>query len=161
TGESRSAGTRTSADYIQLALAPHQVAGEKGIDPASVRIIGADDWWGLSPDRDDVVILTNIGQLSDDQTRQIEQFIFSGGGVTFAPGNLTDINSANEDLYREGEGFLPGSLKQGSGAGGQGPGVGAQSLGGTSSLDPGPRTLNPLPHPIFDFLHDRTDAKPI
>ena len=143
TGEPRIAGTRTSADFVRLALAPHeasgQTVGEPGTDPASVRIISADDWWGISPDRDDVVILTNIGQLSDDQTRQIEQFIYGGGGVIFAPGNLTDVESADDQLYREGEGFLPGSI-----------------AGGTGMTD-AKLSLEAASHPIFEFLRDQAE----
>ena len=140
-GESRSAASPGAADFVRLALAPHEAAGDRGVDPASVRTIGVDDWWGISPDRDDVVILTNIGQLSDDQVRQLEQFTYGGGGIIFAPGDLTDIESANNDLYREGEGFLPASFAQGATSG-------KTARIGHVEAD----------HPIFDFLRDRPGA---
>jgi hypothetical protein len=110
TGETRSADRRSSADFLRLALAPYESSGESGVDPAVVRIIAVDDWWGLSPDRDDVVILSNVGPLSDDQVRQLEQFCYGGGAIVFAPGNLTDAESCNNDLYRDGEGFLPAGI---------------------------------------------------
>jgi hypothetical protein len=133
-GEDRDSGKQRSADFIRLALAPFASSNQKGIDPAVVRIIGVDDWWGISPDRDDVIVLTNFGSLADDQIRQLEQFVYGGGGLIVAPGNLTDIESANNDLYRDGEGFLPASFKSIS-----------TSSTRVQQLD--------LTHPIFSFLH--------
>jgi hypothetical protein len=141
TGETRRADRRSSADYLRLALAPFEASGQTGADPASVRIIATDDWWGISPDRDDVVILTDVGPLSDDQIRQLEQFCYAGGALIFAPGSLTDVESCNNDLYREGEGFLPAAIKSAS--------------NGTVRL----RQVD-LAHPVFDFLKDRAGELP-
>jgi hypothetical protein len=135
TGEDRESEKQRSADFVKLALAPFAAANQKGIDPAVVRIIGVDDWWGISPDRDDVIVLTNFGALADDQIRQIEQFVYGGGGLIVAPGNLTDIESCNNDLYRDGEGFLPASFKSI-----------ANSATRVQQLD--------LSHPIFSFLRN-------
>jgi hypothetical protein len=142
TGESHNSNSVGSADFVRLALSPHEAARVRGTDPASVRIIGVDDWWGISPDRDDVVILTDIGQLSDDQVRQLEQFAYGGGGIIFAPGDLTDVESANNDLYREGEGFLPASFSRDSKITPSAPHVG--------QID--------AEHPIFEFIRNRSSS---
>lgn len=141
TGETRSADRRSSADYLRLALAPFEASGEAGVDPAVVRIIGVDDWWGISPDRDDVIILSNVGPLSDDQVRQLEQFCYAGGAIVFAPGNLTDVESCNTDLYREGEGFLPAGIKS--------------TINVTAHVAQADNS-----HPVFDFLQDRAGGLP-
>ncbi len=142
-GETRSAGQRTSADFLRLALSPFESSGDTGVDPASVRIIGTDDWWGISPDRDDIVILTNIAQLGEDQIRQLEQFTYGGGALIFAPGPLTDVESCNSDLYREGEGFLPASVK-------------------APAVDAAPAKISQVDtnHPLFAFMRDTPGTLP-
>ena len=90
-----------------------------------------------------MVILTNIGQLSDDQVRQLEQFCDAGGAIVFAPGNLADVESCNNDLYRESEGFLPASVKT-----------------IISSAAPGRLHQVDLTHPIFSFMQDRPGGLP-
>jgi hypothetical protein len=134
-------------DFLEIALSPHQSANQTGADPAVVRTVGDDDWWGLSPDRDDVVILDNVSQLSNDRVRELEQFIYSGGGLIIAPGDLSDADSYNADFYRDGEGFLPVSL--------------------TPSASPAASAIHlkqiDMNHPIFAFLHGaaQTIAEPV
>jgi hypothetical protein len=88
-----------------------------------------------------VVILSNVGPLSDDQVRQLEQFCYGGGAIVFAPGNLTDAESCNNDLYRDGEGFLPAAIKS--------------IINVRSHL-----VQADFSHPVFEFMQDRAGGLP-
>lgn len=132
------------ADYLRLALAPFVFTGQKGVDPAAVRVLNESQWPELSPEKDRVVVLANVGKLDPRRTRALEQFVFAGGGLLIAPGNRLDIARCNELFYRDGTGLLPAKLKA------------VASTEGSANRLIGIETS----HPVFRFLQGRTDPVP-
>jgi hypothetical protein len=57
------------------------------------------------------VILANVPRFSLRQVRQLEQYVYGGGGLLVAPGNLAYVDDYNAQLWREGSGVLPAQLE--------------------------------------------------
>jgi hypothetical protein len=92
-----------------------------------------------------VVVLANVARLSDQQVRELEQFVYGGGGLLIAPGNLARVDNYNASLYRGGAGIMPAELSEPT------PADGSQATA-LLGLD--------LNHPVFLFLKGRPDPVP-
>lgn len=141
------AGTlRSESDFIRVALAPYQAAtGQAGRDPCNVEVKPIEQWDGTILGAFDVVILANVERFDVRQIREIEQFVYGGGGLLIAPGNLSRVENYNELLYRDGAGLMPAELLAAT------PADGSQA---TSLLGWRPD------HPVFRFLRGRPDPLP-
>jgi hypothetical protein len=135
---------RGEADYLRLALAPFASAGKTGVDPAHVQVIGAEQWPALDRTRQQVVVLANVPRVTSSQVSQIEQYVYNGGGLLVAPGNLCDVENYAQQLWRDGSGVLPAALERPVADESQ-----ATSLLGVE-----------LAHPIFSFLEGQSDPVP-
>jgi hypothetical protein len=93
-----------------------------------------------------VVVLANVPQVTQPQALALEQFVYEGGGLWVAPGNLTRVESYNQQLYREGAGILPVRLLPATAEDGSE----ATTIQGITDFD----------HPIFRFLKGRPDPIP-
>jgi hypothetical protein len=133
------------ADFPRLALAPFASADETGNDPARVQVASADAWPEINGTQQRVVILDNVARFTPRQVRQLEQFVYGGGGLLMAPGNLSRVEDYNRQLWRNGAGILPAELEPPTAA----DGAGATSLSGLE-----------LSHPVFGFLRGREDPLP-
>lgn len=131
---------RSESDFIRLALAPFNTAERLGTDMARVEVVSSDAWPELVRAKHQVVILANVPRLPERQVRQLEQFVYGGGGLIVAPGNLARIDEYNAQLWRDGSGILPAALLTPTPADGS---------GGTTLLG------LELGHPVFDFLSGR------
>jgi hypothetical protein len=138
---------KRGTDFIRDALSPD-------LDPTPeirVRVVPLKEFEADVLDRDvgpeagskpRVLVLSNVAQLSATQQESINQFLAAGGGLLVTLGSEVDERHYNEQLYRNGEGWLPARLEQvaSAGAGGEAP------LGG--------RPANPLPvnfsHPVLE-----------
>jgi hypothetical protein len=58
----------------------------------------------------DLVILANIERIREDKVRQLEEFVSGGGGLLVFLGDRVDPGLLNRDLFKEGEGLLPGQI---------------------------------------------------
>lgn len=143
--ERESSAYRGETDFLRLALCPYQAARRAGTDMADVQVVTPDAWPRLSRLAQKVLVLANVPRLSADQVRQIEQFVYGGGGLLLAPGNLTQLDDYNAQLWRDGSGLLPAKL---------GAPVAVDSIETTSLLG------MELSHPILRFLRDRDDPVP-
>jgi hypothetical protein len=92
-----------------------------------------------------VVILANIPRFTVQQARQLEQYVYGGGGLLIAPGNLARIDDYNTQLWRDGAGVMPAQLESPV------PPDGSQA---TSLLG------LELSHPIFRFLQGHDEPLP-
>jgi hypothetical protein len=110
TGDLPNAVGIRQADAIRLALMPYKTADEKGPDLANVAIINPTDPWPTDFSAYRVIVLADVPRLDDAQAQRIEQFVFDGGGLLIAPGNLLNIDSYNDSLYRDAAGVLPAKL---------------------------------------------------
>ncbi len=136
---------RSEGDFARVALMPFAACGETGADPAKVQVVSADAWPELDRSKYRVVILANIARFTPRQVRQIEQYVYGGGGLLVTTGNLVRIDDYNTQLWRDGAGVLPAELE---------PAVAADGSQSTTLLG---LELN---HPIFRFLQGREDPLP-
>lgn len=106
---------RGSTDFLRAALAP---AGDQ-TPQVRVRVVSSEalDAPVLAGQR--VAVLANVERLTPQQARAVESFLESGGGVLAVLGDRTDAVYYNEQLYREGAGWLPARLGEAHGDPGQ------------------------------------------
>ncbi|MGH7215586.1 MAG: VWA domain-containing protein, partial [Tepidisphaeraceae bacterium] len=144
-GDERAGVFRSESDFIKLALAPFATIKRPGPDPAAVKVVTVDKWLDEDLTKYQVVVLANVSQVSATQSRALEQWVYGGGGLFVAPGNLSRVENYNTLLYRDGTGILPAMLYPAS------PGDGSQ-VTGILGID--------LANPIFKFLKGRPDPIP-
>ena len=89
-----------------------------------------------------MVVLANVERLAPRQVSALEQFVYDGGGLLVAPGNLVRPEDYNDALYRGGAGLLPAALKEPT------PDDGSEQTS-LSGFESG--------HPVFRFLGGRPD----
>jgi len=145
-GDSRAGPFQSETDFVRWALAPHQAAGmRQEPDPCSLTVLAADEWGGSEIDAYQVVIVANVERFSARQVRALERYVYDGGRVLIAPGNLSRIEDYNAQLYRDGAGILPGELQEPTPADGSD----ATSVLGYDAT-----------HSIFQFLRGKPDPIP-
>jgi hypothetical protein len=141
-----SGGLRGESDFVRVALAPFQTSkGKPGRDPCVIEVKTVEQWSEITFFAYDVVILANVERFDAKQVRELEQFVYGGGGLLLAPGNLSRPDNYNELLYRDGAGLMPAELLPAT------PGDGSES---TTLLGWRPE------HPVFRFLRGRPDPMP-
>jgi hypothetical protein len=91
------------------------------------------------------VVLANVPRLTAVQARQLEQYVYGGGGLLVAPGNLSRAEDYNAQLWRDGAGLLPAGL---------------ETLASPDGAQPTALLGLDLSHPIFQFLQGRQDPLP-
>jgi hypothetical protein len=133
---------RSEADFLRLALSPERSLHRGGSDPCKVDVVAADHWPSDGLEHYQVVILANVERFSAVQSREIEQYVYGGGGLLIAPGNLARVDNYDQQLWREGAGILPAELQDATSA------DGAEA---TTIVGYDPAT------PVFHFLHDQPD----
>lgn len=131
-----------AGDFLKWSLAPHRSAGVSGGDPCSVTVLPPEAWNDADLGKFQVVILANVERFSPQQGRAIEKYVYSGGRLLVAPGNLSRVENYNAQLYREGAGVLPALLQ---------PPTAADGSDATSIMQ------LQIDHPIFQFLHGRSE----
>jgi hypothetical protein len=145
-GDERGGLFRRESDFLRLALAPYATSGRKGTDPATVEVLTTDHWPRLDATRNPVVVLANAAQVTESQAGELEQYVYSGGGLIVTMGNLVQARSYNSLLYKNGSGILPAELGDSSSA---------EATSPTSILGVD------LNHPMLRFLRDRPDPVPV
>ena len=139
-------GLRGESDFLRVALAPfHTATGQPGRDPCTVDVKPVEQWAEANFGAYDVVILANVEQFDRRQVQDLEQYVYAGGGLLVAPGNLSRVENYNELFYRGGAGVLPAELMLPT------PGDGSRA---TALLGWRPD------HPVFRFLRGRPDPLP-
>lgn len=109
-GDEREGRFRSEGDFLRLALAPFQAVGRDGADLAEVELIVPSELIRAPLAEFDVVVLANVPQLTPAEVRAIERYVYDGGGLLIAPGNLSRIDAYNQHLHRDGAGILPAVL---------------------------------------------------
>jgi hypothetical protein len=145
-GDERGLGQlRSESQCLRLALAPFAASGQRGTDPADVQVVPADSLPPLDRALYRVVVLANVPRLGPDQVRQLEQFVYSGGGLLIAPGHLCRVEDYDALLWRDGSGVMPAELDEPTPP----DDTQATALLGVE-----------LSHPLFRFLQGRPDPVP-
>jgi hypothetical protein len=80
--------------FLERALAPpgHSASGN------IVEVITERQFHGIGLSRYDAVFLCNVYRVSDEQARQLHQWVKEGGGLAICPGDLVDPATANRML---------------------------------------------------------------
>ncbi len=166
-GDEREGAFRSESDFSRLALAPHGSAAGSA-DLAQVDVVAAEHWSGAAValskneempppaatapppietqiERYQVIILANLESISAEQARALGQFVYDGGGLLVAPGNLSRVEDYNALLYRNAAGLLPARLETPT----AGDGSAATTVLGMD-----------ISHPVFRFLKGRPDPIP-
>ena len=104
-GEPSEVPLRGSADFVELALAPHLAAASGMKDLVSTtkveyRRVRDTDFKGK-----EVVVLTDVERLN--RTSDLEKFVQAGGGLLIFAGRTVDVKRYNSELWRGGKGLLP------------------------------------------------------
>jgi hypothetical protein len=154
-GDERGAPLQNEADFLRIALAPKAAeARQKGDtsdkargDPCRVDVVAVEQWNEEDLRKYQVVVLANVPQVTQSQGVALEQFVYEGGGLWVAPGNLTRAENYNTTLYREGAGILPVRLLPPTAEDGSE----ATTLQGITDFE----------HPMFRFLKGRPDPIPL
>ncbi|HEV7301435.1 MAG TPA: BatA domain-containing protein [Tepidisphaeraceae bacterium] len=144
-GDERGDAAASESTFFRIAVAPYTAAGKKGVDPAAVTVVPAEQFEPAMLDAQQVLVLANVGQLSPASVKAIEQFVYEGGGLLIAPGTLVDAQQYNAQLWRDGAGILPAELQPPTSAGG----AEATAILGVDFL-----------HPALSFLRGRPDPIP-
>lgn len=144
-GDEREGLFRRESDFLSLALNPFGAGEEKGPACATVEVVSPERLGSVALADYAVVVLANVPQVSPNQARALEQYVYDGGGVIVAPGALSRVESYNQLLHRAGTGLLPGEL---------GPPTAPDGTGATGLLG-----LD-LSHPVFRFLRGVPDPVP-
>lgn len=144
-GDERATGYRSESHFLRVALAPFHAAGQPGPDPFAVQVLPVEQWPQARLKDYRVVVLANVERLTAAQAKTVEQFVYDGGGLLVAPGNLSRYEEYNASLYKDGAGVLPGKLYPPT------PADGSQATA-LLGLD--------LDHPIFRFVRGRPDPLP-
>jgi hypothetical protein len=155
-GDERGVPLQNESDFLRIALAPKAADARQKGDGAEAKARGdlckvsvePVDRWNHENLRDySVIVLANVPELSPAQALAIEQFVYEGGGLWVAPGNLTRVESYNTLLYHDGNGILPVKLQPATAEDGSE----ATTLQGVTNFD----------HPVFRFLKGRPDPIPL
>ena len=139
------AGYRSESQFLRVALAPFKTTGQQGADPFAVQVVPAEKWPEVQLKDYQVVVLANVERPTPQQAHAIEQFVYDGGGLLVAPGNLSRYEEYNALLYKGGAGVLPGELYPPTAADGSQ----ATALLGID-----------VEHPVFRFVRGRPDPLP-
>ncbi len=141
-GDERPPKLSAESYFATVALQPFAAAGKTGSDPCKVTVVPVDSATSAEVSAAQVVVLANVTALSPAMATIIEQFIYDGGGVMVAPGNLSRPADYNEKLFRDGAGWLPAKLSP--------PGTDEPTTLG--QIDPA--------HPVLQFLRGRSELPP-
>ncbi len=153
-GDERGTFLQNESDFLRIALAPKAAdlkqrgQSTEGIhgDPCHVDVEQYEQWNEDALRSYQVVVLANVAQLTQGQAVALEQFVYEGGGLWIAPGNLTRVENYNALLYRDGTGIMPAKLSPATAEDGSESTV----LQGITDFD----------HPALRFLKGRPDPIP-
>ena len=95
--------------YVSRALDPSTLEDAAG---AFVRpgIIAEGELSTVSLASYDVVVLCNVGLLTEPESAVLDSFVRSGGGLVILPGDRVSSDNYNERLFRDGKGILPARM---------------------------------------------------
>lgn len=135
---SRAEQAHRGTDFLRDALAP-----ARDRNPVvQVRVVGINDFTAetlaVQP-RPRVLVLHNVSQLRVSQQEAIVRFLADGGGALVTLGERVDPEHYNEQLYRGGEGWLPGRLE----------GIEGDELRPRSAVRPDPASFNHVTLELF------------
>lgn len=95
--------------YVERALAP-ATTFEPWQGTVRPQVIGESELQSVGLSRFDVVVLCNVGLITNRESSVLESFVRSGGGLIVLPGETVNSGSYNTHLFRNGDGILPAEI---------------------------------------------------
>tara|TARA_R110002072_G_scaffold927_1_gene7409 strand:- start:77832 stop:80204 length:2373 start_codon:yes stop_codon:yes gene_type:complete len=97
--------------YVALALDPSTLDDTSGtfVRP---QIINEGELPSVRLTDYDVVVLCNVGMLTEPEASVLQSFVRGGGGLIILPGDRVSSDSYNQRLFRNGKGILPARMGQ-------------------------------------------------
>lgn len=140
-GDTNPEPLRGETAFLEVALQPFSAAKASLADLVSTTVIREDQLQAAHLAQARVVVLANIRQFTDDQTRALAEFVRDGGGLLFFPGDRSNAAWLNSRLVADGLGVLPYQLL---------------GLGGSLKVETPPATivLQHYEHPVLDVFND-------
>lgn len=125
---------------LQAALTPYRVAHRAGNDFADITTIDVSQLARTDLKPYQVLILSDVPDVTDEQNRILDHFIETGGGVFIIAGDRVNVASYDTTLYRNGVGLLPAAIDPAS-----------------DEVGDAPIQVDAIDHPIFRFLNEHAD----
>jgi len=100
-----------ATDYVDLALRASLEQSSQN-PQFQIETITEEDLYSTRLDDFDVVFLCNIGLVTEQETKRLEQFTRQGGSVVITLGDQVQPESYNRQFYKQGAGLLPAKLTQ-------------------------------------------------
>lgn len=131
------------SDYLRVALAPNVEGTTTSLVQPETRL--ESDLIESELDAWDLVVLCNVGQLTETEAQRLRDYLRRGGGLLFFLGSQTNLPAYNEILFKDGTGILPAGLLE---------------IAGGNVQREAFFTFDPLnyAHPIVELFRDREDA---
>jgi len=98
-----------ATDYVRLALSP-SLPKQPWTGIVRPRVISDGELSGTDLSRYDCVFLCNVATVTERESRLLQAFVESGGGLVIGLGDQARAENYNRFLYAEGRGVLPGRL---------------------------------------------------
>ncbi|MEZ5300229.1 MAG: BatA domain-containing protein [Verrucomicrobiales bacterium] len=135
-------------DFLEIALQPFGAAKAKDLnDLIKTRVIQTGQLNDGELRQAHVAVLANAADIGDHQIRQLEEFVYDGGGLIIFGGDNCRLDWYNDNFFSGGNGLLPMPY-----AGYAGPGEGAR--------EGGARIVNQhFEHPALAFFNDPRNGK--
>jgi hypothetical protein len=107
-GEPSGERFRSETDYLRVALAPARDDGAPDFIRVDTRL--ESDIQEQNLDGWDIIVLANVGQLTEAEAHSLDSFVRRGGGLAVYLGSQTDVEAYNRVLFADGKGLLPAQL---------------------------------------------------
>lgn len=108
---------KSETAYLQIALSPFAAGKVELSDLIAAKTVPVEGLNTKALSETQVVVLTNVRRLGDDQLKALEDFVKTGGGLLVFPGDKTDAawwNGAFSKLAPLPLGGIAGDLKDGA-----------------------------------------------
>lgn len=106
----------SETDFLRMALSPRDNDDPTWRTVIDTTVIDSTDLRYTDFSKYRVVVLANVAALPATVVSEIERFVVAGGGLMIALGNRVQPEAYNRDLFRQGAGLLPVSLRKVEGA---------------------------------------------
>jgi hypothetical protein len=116
-GDSGAGPLAGATDFLEIALAPQQSAKATLKDVIHTSSVNWREFHGRgygpknALEGTEVVVLANVQKLPQKQLTDLEDFVKNGGGLIIFAGPECDLPWYERDLYRNGQGLMPCSVK--------------------------------------------------
>jgi hypothetical protein len=111
-GDRRETSLASETAFLRLALSPKDQDDPLWKTVIETTVVDTTDLRYTDLSKFRVIVMANVSALPATVVSEIERFVVAGGGLMIALGNHVQSDVYNRDLFRQGAGLLPVSLKK-------------------------------------------------